>query len=87
MLTELVSPPSNRLLEVPTQYFESRGLHIAASQHIPDLLAPAGDEGLDLETLAAKAGIEARKLGTYTAFLSPPFPPSLPGGNGQDASK
>ena len=43
MFTELVATPSARLLEVSSQYNESRALHIAAALRIPDILA--GDAG------------------------------------------
>lgn len=69
LLTELVSSPSSRLLEVSSQYFESRALHVAANQRIADKLAAAGDAGLDLATLAAQVGIEPRKLGMHLRAL------------------
>jgi hypothetical protein len=61
-LTELVSDPRSRLLEVSSQYFESRALHIVADKRIPDILAQNGEAGLSIEILAAKVGIESRKL-------------------------
>lgn len=61
-LTELVSEPQNRLLEVSSQYFEARALHIAADARIPNILAKHGDSGLAIEALAAEVGIESRKL-------------------------
>ncbi|KAI1132514.1 S-adenosyl-L-methionine-dependent methyltransferase [Nemania abortiva] len=62
LLTELVSEPQNRVLEVSTQYFESRALHIIADKRIPDILAKSGDKGVDIKTLASAVGIEHRKL-------------------------
>lgn len=62
-LVELISSPSSRLLEVSSQYNEARCLHIAAVLRIPDLLADHGDEGVPIERLAEKVGIETRKLG------------------------
>jgi len=63
MLTELVSDGQNRLLEVSSQYFEARALHVVADKRIPDILASHQDAGgLDVKTLAAEVGIEARKL-------------------------
>ncbi|KAL8717981.1 MAG: hypothetical protein Q9225_004840 [Loekoesia sp. 1 TL-2023] len=65
VLTELVANPSSRLLEVSSQYNESRALHIAAGLRVPDLLAEAtehGRNGLAVEELSAKVGIESRKL-------------------------
>ncbi|KAI1275971.1 S-adenosyl-L-methionine-dependent methyltransferase [Xylaria sp. FL0933] len=62
MITELVSEPQSRLLEVSSQYFEARALHIAAGHRIPDLIAKNGPRGLGAETLASHTGIESRKL-------------------------
>lgn len=62
MLTELASDPKGRLLEVSSQYFEARALHIAADKRIPDMLAERGAEGLDVRTLANRCGIEHKKL-------------------------
>ncbi|CRK45149.1 hypothetical protein BN1723_016488 [Verticillium longisporum] len=61
-LTELISQPENRLLEVSSQYFEARALHIAADARIPDLLAETAPGGVPVVLLSAKVGIEARKL-------------------------
>ncbi|KAK6532661.1 hypothetical protein TWF281_006840 [Arthrobotrys megalospora] len=62
MITELVGDPSVRVMEVALQHYESRSLHIAASLHIPDILAEHGDAGCDIKSLAARVGIESRKL-------------------------
>ena len=62
MLTELASTPSNRLLEVSTQYFEARALHIAAEKRIPDMLAGHEREGVAVEELAGRVGCDAAKL-------------------------
>ncbi|KAI2488246.1 O-methyltransferase A [Pyrenophora tritici-repentis] len=62
MLTELVSTPSNRLLEVSTQYFEARALHIAAEKRIPDMLVGSDESGVAVEDLAKQVGIESTKL-------------------------
>ncbi|KKA24443.1 O-methyltransferase [Rasamsonia emersonii CBS 393.64] len=61
-LVELVAEPYSRIQEVGCQYFESRALFIAAERRIPDLLAEAGESGLEIDQLAAKTGIEASKL-------------------------
>ncbi|KAI4864285.1 S-adenosyl-L-methionine-dependent methyltransferase [Hypoxylon rubiginosum] len=61
MLTELVSVPENRLLEVSSQYFEARALHIVADKRVPDILA-SNKEGVDIQTLASAVNIEPRKL-------------------------
>lgn len=73
-LTEAVSDPASRLLEVSSQYFEARALHIAADQRIPDALAVSRtgsdqDGGIDLATLASSTGIESRKLGRIMRCL------------------
>ncbi|TRX93219.1 hypothetical protein FHL15_005798 [Xylaria flabelliformis] len=62
LLTELVSQPQNRLLEVSSQYFEARALHIVADKRIPDIIAKNGDQGVDIKILASIVGIEYRKL-------------------------
>ncbi|KAJ8124187.1 hypothetical protein ONZ43_g41 [Nemania bipapillata] len=62
LITELVSEPQNRLLEVSTQYFEARALHIVADKRIADVIAQSGDKGVDIKTLASAVGIESRKL-------------------------
>ncbi|KAI1146766.1 S-adenosyl-L-methionine-dependent methyltransferase [Nemania diffusa] len=62
MITELVSEPQGRLLEVSSQYFEARALHIVASHRVPDLIAKNEPGGLSIETLASQTGIESRKL-------------------------
>lgn len=61
-LTELVIEPPHRLTELMGQYWESRALYIAAERRIPDLLHEAGDEGLEIDVIAKKTGIEALKL-------------------------
>ncbi|KAL8784354.1 MAG: hypothetical protein Q9213_004006 [Squamulea squamosa] len=61
-LVELVCEPNQRVQQVLTQFFESRALFIAAERRIPDLLAEAGAQGMDIDVLAAKTGIEASKL-------------------------
>ncbi|KAI0512934.1 S-adenosyl-L-methionine-dependent methyltransferase [Xylaria bambusicola] len=62
LLTELVSQPQNRLLEVSSQYFEARALHIVADKRIPDILAQSGDAGVAIISLSSAVGIEPRKL-------------------------
>lgn len=62
-LTELVQEPSVRILEVATQFQESRALYIAAERRVPDLLV-AKDKagGTPLSEISNKAKIESRKL-------------------------
>jgi hypothetical protein len=75
LLTELVSEPRGRLLEVSSQYFEARALHIAADKRVADILAENGSSGVDVQSLAKKLGIESRKLCRYflTAYPSPQY--------------
>ncbi|KAI1367012.1 S-adenosyl-L-methionine-dependent methyltransferase [Xylaria arbuscula] len=68
-LVELVSEPYQRIQQVLTEYIESRALFIAAERRIPDLLAEAGDDGLDLDTIAQKTRIEPKKLGRLLRTL------------------
>ncbi|KAL8931961.1 MAG: hypothetical protein Q9216_007011 [Gyalolechia sp. 2 TL-2023] len=65
VLTELVADPSSRLMEVSSQYTESRALHIAAGLRVPDLLAKAvehGSNGLAVDEISTQVGIESEKL-------------------------
>ena len=62
-LTELVSEPSERIIEVACQYWESRALAVAAERRIPDLLENAEGKAMDIGGIAEKTGIEERKLG------------------------
>lgn len=73
-LTELVSDPSSRLLEVSSQYNEARCLHIAAVLKIPDFLSESGNKGVSLEDVAKKVGIEKRKLGMFASEDWSQFP-------------
>ena len=61
-LTELVSEAPNRVIEVATQYWESRALYIAAERRLPDLLAAAGENGVSAQELGKATGIEYLKL-------------------------
>ncbi|KAL1850966.1 hypothetical protein Daus18300_012757 [Diaporthe australafricana] len=61
-LVELVVEPSQRIQQVLSQFLESRALFVTAERRIPDILAEAGDEGVSIQTLAEKTGIEGRKL-------------------------
>ncbi|KAF3912593.1 O-demethylpuromycin-O-methyltransferase [Arthrobotrys entomopaga] len=62
MITELVSDPRLRIMEVSLQNYESRPVHIAVSLRIPDILAEHGESGCHVTDLAARVGIESRKL-------------------------
>ena len=67
-LTELIAEPYSRVQEVACQYWESRALYIAAERRIPDLLAEAGENGLNIKELGRMTGIEHLKLCTYLCF-------------------
>ncbi|EED21056.1 O-methyltransferase, putative [Talaromyces stipitatus ATCC 10500] len=59
---ELVASPSERLLEVSSQYNEARCLHIAASLRIADILAANGESGVTVEELSTRTGVQSQKL-------------------------
>ena len=61
-LTELISEPPSRIIEVACQYWESRALYIAAERRIPDLLAAAGGNGISALELGKATGIEHHKI-------------------------
>ena len=58
-VVELTSEPQSRLLEVSSQYFESRALHIAAEHRIADLLHGRGNEGVHVNEIGKVVGIES----------------------------
>lgn len=62
-LTELVSEPSGRIIEVACQYWESRALTIAAERRIPDILESAKGKAIYLREIAQRTGVEEKKLG------------------------
>lgn len=53
-LTELLAAPYSRIQEVACQYWESRALYIAAERRMPDMLAEAGEHGMDVKELGRK---------------------------------
>ncbi|MCJ1467792.1 hypothetical protein MMC07_006417 [Pseudocyphellaria aurata] len=67
-LIELVEEPGHRLLEVTSQYFEARALHVAAERRIPDLLSSAlvrnkdQSAGLSVKEIGNATGVEPLKL-------------------------
>ena len=69
MLTEMVAEPQHRLQEVSSQYFESRALHIAAEHRIPDILKGHDKEGVSVEDISAKTGIESKKLCQCPSYI------------------
>lgn len=62
MLKEVVCEPQTQLLEVSSQYFESRVLHIAAEHRIPDILVGHDKDGLSVVEIGKIIGIEPKKL-------------------------
>ncbi|KAK6523136.1 hypothetical protein TWF694_006031 [Orbilia ellipsospora] len=69
MITELVSDPRLRIMEVSLQNYESRSVHMAVSLRIPDILAKYGVSGCHIKDLAARVGIESRKLSRFMRCL------------------
>lgn len=61
-ITELVVEPSSRLIEVSSQYFEARALHIAAEKRVADFLADAGNTGRTVKDLGHATGLELLKI-------------------------
>lgn len=73
-LTELVAEPASRIQEVACQYWESKALYIATERRIPDLLAEAEEDGMDIQEVGQKTGIEFHKLCTSFYDLQQPLP-------------
>ena len=65
MLQAAISDPHVRLIEIGASFLEARALHIVAEKRIPDLLAKEGKDGVGIEELAQKIGLEALKLGEF----------------------
>lgn len=61
-LTELVSEPQSRLIEIGSQYWEARALHIVVDKRVADLLSQNEGGSMDIKALGEKVGIEHRKL-------------------------
>ncbi|KIW05311.1 uncharacterized protein PV09_03836 [Verruconis gallopava] len=71
MLTELVQEPSVRILEVATQFQESRALYIAAERRVADLLAVKDKTGgTPLSEISDHTRIESRKLSRILRYLT-----------------
>ncbi|KAI5900447.1 S-adenosyl-L-methionine-dependent methyltransferase [Schizophyllum commune H4-8] len=68
MLVDLVQDPQIRILELGSQYYEARALHIAVEKNVADILATA-PHGLPLDDLAARTGVKAHKLGRILRAL------------------
>jgi hypothetical protein len=70
---EMVAEPQSRLLEVSSQYFESRALHIAAEHRIADFLHGSGEQGVHVDEISKVVGIEPLKLGEIACFCGSCF--------------
>lgn len=66
-ITELISEPQSRLIQLSGQYFESRALHIAAEHRIAQLLHDHGEQGLHVNEISKAVGIERGKLGEMSS--------------------
>ncbi|KAH9895356.1 S-adenosyl-L-methionine-dependent methyltransferase [Xylariomycetidae sp. FL2044] len=69
-IEELACTPSMRLMEFSTMFWNSRALHIAAENNIPDLLAEKDSDGVDVETISEAVGIEKNKLARILRSLT-----------------
>lgn len=67
--SELLQNPENFICEVAMGFFQSRALHIAAEHRVADVLAAVGQEGMLVEDLGAKIGLDPRKLGMLSFVL------------------
>lgn len=68
MIVDLVQDPQIRILELGSQYYEARALHITVEKGVPDILAEA-PQGVPIEDLAARTGVKAHKLGRILRAL------------------
>jgi hypothetical protein len=72
-VVEMVAEPQSRLLEVSSQYFESRALHITAEHRIADFLHGSGEQGVHVDDISKVVGIEPLKLGEIVFFCGSCF--------------
>lgn len=70
MLTELVSDPSSRVIEVALQQFEARALHLAAATRVPEILAEKGEKGCGIDEISKRIGVEKKKLCKFESLRS-----------------
>lgn len=61
-LESLIMNPYNRLVNLSMSYLLSRALHIVVEHNVADLLAQAGNDGVQSCNLARTVGIEEGKL-------------------------
>ncbi|TFY67302.1 hypothetical protein EVG20_g3987 [Dentipellis fragilis] len=70
MVMDLVQEPQSRLMEICSQYYEARALHIAVEKRVADLLADADPtQGVPLLDLSHQTGIKEQKLGRVLRCL------------------
>ncbi|KAI0833157.1 putative O-methyltransferase [Hypoxylon sp. FL0890] len=69
-IEELVAEPHLRLVDFAELYFEVRALHVATEHDIAILLAEGGEDGVSVEDLAKKSGLEQNKLGRILRLLT-----------------
>ncbi|CCM06436.1 uncharacterized protein FIBRA_08697 [Fibroporia radiculosa] len=69
MCVALVQDPLERLSEVTTAYMPARALHVAADVGLFDMLAQAdAQEGMSVQEIGQRTGINAAKLRKYTSL-------------------
>ena len=71
-LEEMIAEPNTRLLELSFQYFESRALHICVEHRIANLLDEQGDDGVSVQDLGKRTGLEPLKLGALSLLRFSP---------------
>lgn len=72
-LEEMIAEPDTRLVELSSQYFESRALHICAEHRIADLLDEQGNDGVSVQDLGKRTGLEPLKLGALSLLRFSPL--------------
>ncbi|KZT63929.1 S-adenosyl-L-methionine-dependent methyltransferase [Daedalea quercina L-15889] len=71
MVSDIVAEPQHRLMEIASEYYISRALHVAAEGRIADILVDADpEEGLHVKEIALKTGVEQWKLARVLRSLS-----------------
>lgn len=65
-LSELLLHPEHLISEVALGFFQSRALHVAAENHIADILATAEHgSGMSIKKIGARAALDPHKLGMF----------------------
>ncbi|KIK53524.1 hypothetical protein GYMLUDRAFT_49298 [Collybiopsis luxurians FD-317 M1] len=63
VITDLVQSAPERLMEICSQFYESRALHVAVQNNVPELLSTASPrDGVSLNQLCATTGMNKQKL-------------------------